>query len=213
MTHTKINDDMQYTFSVRSKKQLMEQFHSEQKEAYAITQPLLDTEAGFIKNLEDYLNHRDTLALKKRELLHKRWTECVWLPVQRSIAQHFTLHGYNQTKNMRSMHTHYINYSNAKAVYIIIGGWMNVVRVYLFLSIVLQSHMPNPPETLCQNDFGETTVVRDQGMGITVNLSLCQETRSSMCVYGRRTVLSASVLVFSKSITSSSSSANVQCYF
>ncbi|KAI7799598.1 hypothetical protein IRJ41_007004 [Triplophysa rosa] len=40
---------------------------------------------------------------------------------------------------------------------------MNVLRVYLFLSIVLQSHMPNPPETLRQNDFGGTTVGGDQG--------------------------------------------------
>lgn len=124
-----------------------EQLHSEQKEADAITQPLLETEAGFIKvrvclcvicicniyiqcgghswpcfcvsmqNLELYLNHRDTSALRKRELLYKRWTECVWLPIQRSITQHFTQHGYNETKNMRSLHTNYINYCNAK-VYI-----------------------------------------------------------------------------------------------
>lgn len=113
MTRMRTND-MEHTFSVHSKKQLMEQLHSEQKEADAITQPLLDTEAGFIKNLELYLNHIDTSALKKRELLHKRWTECVWLPVQRSIKQHFTQHGYNETKNMRSLYTHYINYCNAK---------------------------------------------------------------------------------------------------
>ncbi|XP_055043037.2 protein FAM228A [Misgurnus anguillicaudatus] len=112
MTCTRTKN-MEHTFSVRSKKQLMEQLNSEQKEADAITQPLLDTEAGFIKNLELYLNHRDTSALKKRELLHKRWTECVWLPVQRSIKQHFTQHGY-ETKNMRSLYTHYLNYCNAK---------------------------------------------------------------------------------------------------
>ncbi|XP_057208017.1 protein FAM228A isoform X3 [Triplophysa rosa] len=57
MARTRTNDDMQYTFSVSSKKQLMEQLHSEQKEAYSITQPLLETETGFIKGfvfLETY---------------------------------------------------------------------------------------------------------------------------------------------------------------
>lgn len=77
MTRTRTNGgDIQHTSSVSSKKQLMvphthacksqlhieythpatglftciqEQFHSEQKEAYAITQPLLETEAGFIR--------------------------------------------------------------------------------------------------------------------------------------------------------------------
>ncbi|XP_051500902.1 protein FAM228A [Myxocyprinus asiaticus] len=114
ITQRRTADDMKPTICLSSKKQLLEQLHSEQQEVNAITQPLLETEAGFIKNLEHYLTHRDTLALRKKELLHKRWTQCVWLPVQRCIEQHFTHHGYYETKNMRSMHMHYINYCNAK---------------------------------------------------------------------------------------------------
>uniref|UniRef100_A0A8C2DZ42 Family with sequence similarity 228 member A n=1 Tax=Cyprinus carpio TaxID=7962 RepID=A0A8C2DZ42_CYPCA len=114
MTQTKTADDMQHTLSPSSKKQLQEQLHSEQQEVDAIIQPLLETEAGFIKNLDHYLTHRGTLDLRKRKLLHKRWTQCVWLPVQQSIEQHFTHHGYTETQKMRSMHAHYINYCNAK---------------------------------------------------------------------------------------------------
>ncbi|KAK7133133.1 hypothetical protein R3I94_015126 [Phoxinus phoxinus] len=114
MTHTKIADDMQNTISLSSKKQLLEQLHSEQQEVNAITQPLLETEAGFIKNLDHYLTHRDALDLRKSKLLYKHWTQSVWLPIQRSIEQHFTHHGYNETQKIRSMHAHYINYCNAK---------------------------------------------------------------------------------------------------
>ncbi|KAG1964353.1 hypothetical protein F2P79_004262 [Pimephales promelas] len=91
-----------------------EQLHSEQQEVNAIIQPLLETEAGFIKNLDHYLTHRDTLDLRKTKLLYKCWTQSVWLPIQRSIGQHFTHHGYNETQKLRSMHAHYINYCNAK---------------------------------------------------------------------------------------------------
>ncbi|XDV42095.1 hypothetical protein PO909_010838 [Leuciscus waleckii] len=114
MTLTKIADDMQHTISLSSRKQLLEQLHSEQQEVNAITQPLLETEAGFIKNLDHYLAHRDALDLRKSKLLYKRWTQSVWLPIQRSIEQHFTHHGYNETQKIRSMHAHYINYCNAK---------------------------------------------------------------------------------------------------
>lgn len=113
-TSTMITDDVQHTLSLSSRKQLLEQLHSEQQEVNALTQPLLETEAGFIKNLDHYLTHRDALDLRKRKLLYKRWTQSVWLPVQRSIKQHFTHHGYNETQKMRSMHAHYINYCNAK---------------------------------------------------------------------------------------------------
>ncbi|XP_067272994.1 protein FAM228A isoform X2 [Pseudorasbora parva] len=69
---------------------------------------------GLTQNLDHYLTHRDALDLRKSKLLYKRWTQNVWLPVQRSIKQHFTQHGYNDTQRMRSMHAHYINYCNAK---------------------------------------------------------------------------------------------------
>ncbi|KAI4904599.1 hypothetical protein NFI96_025712, partial [Prochilodus magdalenae] len=97
-----------------SVKQLQAQFLSEQQEATAITQPLLDTENAFIKDLELFLDQRDTVALRKRELLHKRWTECVWRPVQRSIKQRFTQRCSEGAEPMRMMLEHYINYCNAK---------------------------------------------------------------------------------------------------
>ncbi|ROL51009.1 Protein FAM228B [Anabarilius grahami] len=91
-----------------------EQLNSEQQEVNAITQPLLETEAVFIKNLNHDLTRRDTMELRKSKLLYKRWTQSVWLPIQRSIEQRFAQHRYSETQKMRSMHAHYINYCNAK---------------------------------------------------------------------------------------------------
>lgn len=127
---------------------LQDQFLSKRQEADAITQPLLDTENGFIKvgvdtqsnsgskqsnnnrwfclhevheavnqnicmhvqDLEHFLNHRDMLSVRKRELLHKRWTECVWWPVQRSVEQRFTRRRREGAEPTEMMHTG-VNYS------------------------------------------------------------------------------------------------------
>ncbi|KAG9282332.1 protein FAM228B isoform X1 [Astyanax mexicanus] len=94
--------------------QTMEQFFSEQREADLISQPLLDTENRFIKDLELYLDHRDKLALRKRGLLHKQWTECVWQPIQQSIKRRFTHASFKGAKPIRMMMTHYIDYCNTK---------------------------------------------------------------------------------------------------
>ncbi|XP_072551263.1 protein FAM228A isoform X2 [Salminus brasiliensis] len=65
-------------------------------------------------DLELYLDHRDTLALRKRELLHKCWTECVWRPIQRSVKQRFTHTCCEGAEPMNAMLAHYINYCNTK---------------------------------------------------------------------------------------------------
>ncbi|XP_017570211.1 protein FAM228A isoform X1 [Pygocentrus nattereri] len=114
VTQSKTTADMPRTLSPCSITQLQEQLLSEQQEADAITQPLLDTENGFIKDLELYLDHRDSAALRKRELLHRRWTQCVWQPIQRSVEQHFARCCCEAAEPMRMMLEHYINYGNAK---------------------------------------------------------------------------------------------------
>ncbi|XP_053498906.1 protein FAM228A isoform X1 [Ictalurus furcatus] len=100
--------DEAHTLFHRSVKRLQDQFLSERQEADAITQPLLDTENGFIKDLERFLNHRDMLRARRRELLHKRWTECVWWPVQRSLTRRH----YEGAEPVNTTHAGYINYSD-----------------------------------------------------------------------------------------------------
>uniref|UniRef100_UPI00398F102C protein FAM228A isoform X2 n=1 Tax=Pristiophorus japonicus TaxID=55135 RepID=UPI00398F102C len=51
-------------------------------EVDALCQPMYDTEESFIKELGKYLAYRDMLNLRKKELLYKKWNECVYEPMQ-----------------------------------------------------------------------------------------------------------------------------------
>lgn len=56
-----------------------------------------------VKDLERFLNYRDMLVVRKRELLHKRWMKCVWWPVQRSVQQCFLRRRYEGAEPTKVM--------------------------------------------------------------------------------------------------------------
>ncbi|XP_046729734.1 protein FAM228A isoform X2 [Silurus meridionalis] len=85
-----------------SVKQQQDKLLVEKQEADAITKPLLDNENGFVKDLEGFLKHRDMQHVRKHELLHKRWTDRVWWPVQRSIERHFIRRRHEGSKKRHS---------------------------------------------------------------------------------------------------------------
>ncbi|KAG9344791.1 hypothetical protein JZ751_010478 [Albula glossodonta] len=95
-------------------RQLQANLETENQEAKLITQPLLDTENGFVKDLESYLSHRGTLELRRKELLHKRWTERVWIPIQRSVREQLSPGRDGEPEKLRSAILHYIQYCNSK---------------------------------------------------------------------------------------------------
>lgn len=51
-------------------------------EVYDLCQPIHDTHESFVKELDKYLAYKDVLNLRKRELLYKKWNECVYQPMQ-----------------------------------------------------------------------------------------------------------------------------------
>ncbi|XP_045577179.1 protein FAM228A [Salmo salar] len=95
-------------------RRLQVKLESENQEARAITQPLLDAENGFVKDLERFLCQQEKAELRKRELLHKRWTERVWTPIQRSVENQMSCCCYDEAERIRSMFLHYIHYCNSK---------------------------------------------------------------------------------------------------
>ncbi|XP_067097407.1 protein FAM228A isoform X2 [Osmerus mordax] len=95
-------------------RRLQAKLESENQETGKIIQPLLDTEKGFIKDLERFLSHQDVLALRKKELLHRHWTERVWTPIQRNVEDRATNCWSEEADRIRSMFMHYINYCNNK---------------------------------------------------------------------------------------------------
>ncbi|XP_071775131.2 protein FAM228A [Centroberyx gerrardi] len=90
------------------------QVEAENQQARAIIQPLLDTENDFLKELESFLSQRDAAELRKRELLHKRWTERVWTPLQKRVEERMSSCCYEEAKRRRSLYSHYIHHCNAK---------------------------------------------------------------------------------------------------
>ncbi|XP_041815306.1 protein FAM228A [Chelmon rostratus] len=87
---------------------------AENQQVKEIIQPLLDTETGFVKELERFLSQRDVAELRRRELLHKRWTERVWFPLQRRVEEHVSSRGPAEAKRRQSLYSHYLHHCNTK---------------------------------------------------------------------------------------------------
>ncbi|KAM6953997.1 protein FAM228A [Aplochiton taeniatus] len=97
-----------------SMRQLQAKLKAENEGAMAITQTLLDTENGFVKEMERFLYLRETAELRKKELLHKRWMDRVWVPIQQKVDEHVSHCPYKYTESIRSMLMEYICYCNTK---------------------------------------------------------------------------------------------------
>ncbi|KAL2082616.1 hypothetical protein ACEWY4_022434 [Coilia grayii] len=107
--------DWPVCLSQDSIRKLQAQLEAEQQDLRAITQPILDTENIFVKQeVEQALGRGQTLGQRRRELLHKRWSEAVWTPIQRGVEQHVAQTPGRETHRLRSMLLHYLQHCNAK---------------------------------------------------------------------------------------------------
>ncbi|XP_031177759.1 protein FAM228A isoform X3 [Sander lucioperca] len=84
------------------------------RQVKATIQAILDTENGFMKELERFLSQRDVTELRRRELLHKRWTERVWFPLQRRVERHVSSCSPVAVKRRLSLYSHYLHQCNTK---------------------------------------------------------------------------------------------------
>ncbi|CAL8313737.1 unnamed protein product [Lota lota] len=94
-------------------RQLQEQLEAENQEVRTIIKPILDAENGLIKDLEGFLCRRDVAELRRRELLHKRWTEHVWLPIQRTVENHVSRRCSHEADRLRCLNADYMRHCNA----------------------------------------------------------------------------------------------------
>ncbi|XP_026196833.1 protein FAM228A isoform X2 [Anabas testudineus] len=94
--------------------QLQAKTEAEIHEARKIINPLLDTEKGFAKELERYLSQWDVTQLRRRELLHKRWTEQTWFPLQRRVEERASSGRPAEAKRRQSLYNQFLDHCNAK---------------------------------------------------------------------------------------------------
>ncbi|XP_034555107.1 protein FAM228A [Notolabrus celidotus] len=104
----------QNLLSHTSLRQLQVKMEAENQQAENIIKPLLETEKGFIKELERFFSQRDVTELRRRELLHKRWTERVWFPLQRRVEERASDCGPVEAKRRQSLFSHYLHHCNTK---------------------------------------------------------------------------------------------------
>ncbi|KAL0967132.1 hypothetical protein UPYG_G00248180 [Umbra pygmaea] len=95
-------------------RQLQAKLNTENQELSCITQHLLDNENGFVKDVEQFLCQQERAVLRKREILYKRWTERVWLPVKSSVENQVSHYCYKQVEKIRNLFLRYINHCNDK---------------------------------------------------------------------------------------------------
>ncbi|XP_030577287.1 protein FAM228A isoform X2 [Archocentrus centrarchus] len=105
----------QNLLSYTSLRKLQAQLKAEKQQAKEILQPLQDTENGFMK-LEFFLTQRDVAELRRRELLHKHWTEHVWFPLQQRVEEHVSSCGPEHAKRRQSLYNQYLHLCNTKGV-------------------------------------------------------------------------------------------------
>ncbi|CAG5133846.1 unnamed protein product [Candidula unifasciata] len=82
----------------------------------------METERTFVKSLEDYLTHKEFTDLRKKELLHKRWTEEVYEPIRKKILDTIDKSDRNETDYLkREKHRKFLEHLNKKGVVFLDG--------------------------------------------------------------------------------------------
>ncbi|KAA8583143.1 hypothetical protein FQN60_015689 [Etheostoma spectabile] len=105
----------QHRLSHTSLRRLQAKMEDDNQQVKATIQAILDTENGFMKELERFLSQRDITELRRRELLHKRWTERVWFPLQRRVEKHVSSCSPVAVKRHLSLYRQYLHQCNTKA--------------------------------------------------------------------------------------------------
>lgn len=100
--------------SCPSIRRLQAKMEAENKQTRETMEHLLNTENGFIKELEKVLNQHDVAELRRRELLHKQWTERRWLPLQKHLHQRVSSCGATDIKRRQSFYSHFLQHCNSK---------------------------------------------------------------------------------------------------
>ncbi|KAI3364374.1 hypothetical protein L3Q82_011173, partial [Scortum barcoo] len=117
-------DTRQDRLSRTSLRRLQAKMEAENQQAKEIIRPFLDTENGIVKlfcrivsswkELERFLSQREVTELRRRELLHKFWTERVWFPLQRRVEEHTSSRSPAEAKRRQSLYNHYLLHCNTK---------------------------------------------------------------------------------------------------
>lgn len=100
--------------SCPSIRRLQAKMETENRQTRETMEQLLNTENGFIKELEKVLNQHDVAEQRRRERLHKQWTERQWLPLQKQLHQRVSSCSAIDIKRRQSCYSHFLQHCNSK---------------------------------------------------------------------------------------------------
>jgi len=64
--------------------------------------------------LEFFLRQREEAELRRRELLHKHWTEHVWFPLDKRVKEHVSRCGPVEPERRQNLYSHYLRHCDSK---------------------------------------------------------------------------------------------------
>ncbi|XP_067946100.1 protein FAM228B-like [Watersipora subatra] len=76
---------------------------------------VLDREENLVKDMLDYVENHDYLEERKKEILHKNWTERVYQPIRKAIISEMDSQNYTNYKTRKDqLYREYIEHVNKK---------------------------------------------------------------------------------------------------
>ncbi|CAH3161578.1 unnamed protein product [Porites evermanni] len=101
---------------------------------------LLDNENTFVKDVDRFIDHREALDRRKKQMLFKKWSERVYSPVKEKVDEEMNGPNYRHLdKRKRQIYKQYLDYSNKKGVV-----FLDVMSPEEYDPLVLNANRPAP---------------------------------------------------------------------
>ncbi|XP_074652000.1 protein FAM228B-like isoform X2 [Tubulanus polymorphus] len=106
---------LQDWLSAKNVRTVQEKADLETKETKQMYNSILDVENSFVKDIDKLLQYKDELNLRKKEVLHKSYSEKVHEPIRKKINRAMSGPSYVELdKRKRQLHKEYLEFTNKK---------------------------------------------------------------------------------------------------
>ncbi|KAL5009521.1 hypothetical protein ScPMuIL_011826 [Solemya velum] len=120
------------------------------REARRLYNPLLETESTFVQEVEDFLQNKEVLDLRKKEMLHKQWHNRVHQPIRKKIVEAMDSYNWSELdRRKRELHKQYLEFVNQKG-----HVFLDTIDPEEYYAQALNGERPAPIriETACLRD-------------------------------------------------------------
>lgn len=112
----------------------------ESKAAKKLYSPLLQAEDTFVKDVGNFIDRKEVIKLRKKEVLHKKWNERVYKPLRKKILD--AMDGKDWTdvdRRRRELHKQYLEFTNEKG-----HVFLDTMDPEEYYAMALNGHRPAP---------------------------------------------------------------------